>query len=180
MMHQEHLAALIPKCRAGDQDAREQLVRNTQNQVYFQCLRILKNTEDAQDAAQDVLIAMLTHLNDLRKPEAFHSWLSQITVRTCRKMYKQAVQEYQQKQEAEKVLIASLELQDDQRRPDEILDNEENRRAIVELVDALPQEQRECVLLYYYSELPIKDIAQIMETSENTVKSRLYYARRAI
>lgn len=179
-MHQEELSALIEKCREGDPQACEQLVKNTQNEVYFQCLRILKNTEDAQDAAQDILIVMLTHLEDLRKPESFRSWLARITICTCRKMHKRRSREYRQNQEAEKVLMASLKLLDDQRQPETLLDTEENRRMIVELVDGLPEEQRECVLLYYYSELPVKDIARIMGTSENTVKSRLYYARRTI
>ena len=64
--------------------------------------------------------------------------------------------------------------------PDKALDNDETRRMIVELVDQLPPPQRQCVLMFYYEEMSVKDIAAALETSEGTVKSRLNYARKAI
>ena len=51
---------------------------------------------------------------------------------------------------------------------------------VMELVDALPEAQRLCVLMYYYDEMSVKDIAAALETSEGTVKSRLNYARKSI
>ena len=51
---------------------------------------------------------------------------------------------------------------------------------ILDLVDALPPEQRMCVLFYYYDEMSVREIAQAMDTSEGTVKSRLNYARKSI
>ena len=63
---------------------------------------------------------------------------------------------------------------------DEALDNEETRRMILGLVDDLPPEQRMTVLFYYYDEMTVKQIAEAMDTSDGTVKSRLNDARRSI
>lgn len=75
---------------------------------------------------------------------------------------------------------ANLEDLDQQAVPDAVLDNKETQRLMMELIDALPPEQRMSVLFYYYDEMSVKEIAQAMETTEGTVKSRLNYARKSI
>lgn len=77
-------------------------------------------------------------------------------------------------------LLDTYEDLDQQKVPDQALDNAETQRMIQELVDGLSPEQRMSVLLYYYDERSVKEIAELMETSEGTVKSRLNYARKAI
>ena len=175
-MEQTELLELIAKSQSGSRDAQEKLVLAVQNRVYYHCLKTLRNEDDAMDAVQDILISMLGGLNTLRSPESFWAWLNQITCRTCcRRMARQ---------HREVQLLAPEELLeenlDDQTSPEDALDSEENRRIIYELVDGLPETQRLCVLMYYYDEIPVKDIASILETTEGTVKSRLHYARQRI
>ena len=168
---------LIEKSRAGDLEAQEELIKKVQDQVHYHCRKMLNHEEDALDATQDVLIAMLKGLETLREPSAFWSWLNRMTTNICCKKLRDC---------REIPLPPGAPVQDaygnfdDQTIPEKVLDNEENRRLIVELVEALPEAQRLCVLCYYYDEMSIRDIAEAMETSENTVKSRLYYARKAI
>ena len=168
---------LIEKSRAGDREAQEELIKKVQDQVHYHCRKMLNHEEDALDATQDVLIAMLKGLETLREPSAFWSWLNRMTTNICCKKLRDC---------REIPLPPGAPVQDaygnfdDQTIPEKVLDNEENRRLIVELVEALPEAQRLCVLCYYYDEMSIRDIAEAMETSENTVKSRLYYARKAI
>lgn len=64
--------------------------------------------------------------------------------------------------------------------PDKALDTDEIQRMILGLVENLPPEQRMAVLCYYYDEMSIREIAQAIETSEGTVKSRLNYAHKSI
>lgn len=173
----KQLQELIEAGRAGDRLAQERLVEKAQNHVYGHCLKLLGNAEDALDTTQDTLIVMLRALGELRTPEAFWSWLDQITVNLCCKRLRRSRKLSQLEREA---VLEVYENFDDQTMPEKILDNEENRRLIVELVDALPEAQRLCILCYYYNEMSVRDIAAAMETSENTVKSRLHYARRTI
>ena len=180
-MEQEKLKELIQKSIQGDRAAQEALVLAVQNKVYYHCKKMLKKEEDAQDATQDVLIAMLTGLDKLREPAAFWGWVNGITANRCRHLLSAPHKEWQIPEDEEGgSLLDSVENLDETLVPETALDNEETRRMILDLVDDLPPEQRMCVLFYYYDEMSVKDIAQAMGTSEGTVKSRLNYARKSI
>lgn len=83
-MEQEELLALIRRVGEGDPEAQEGLIRETQQKIYYHCKKMLKNEQDAQDATQDVLIAMLTGIDKLREPAAFWGWVNGITANRCR------------------------------------------------------------------------------------------------
>ena len=175
------MTPVIRQCLSGDQQAQEELVLAAQNRVYYHCMKMLKDEEDALDATQEVLISMLTRLDRLQDPEAFWGWLSAMTANHCRNVLTRGRREAQIPEDDEgNSLLDAFESLDEQTVPDKALDNDETRRMIVELVDQLPPPQRQCVLMFYYEEMSVKDIAAALETSEGTVKSRLNYARKAI
>lgn len=172
------LQKLITESQAGDRQAQEQLILAVQNHVYYHCRKILRNEDDALDAAQDILISLLKGLPSLREPAAFWPWLNRITCRSC---WKEAARHQTSRPFSEMETDAELyEDLDSQVTPDQALDTAENRRIIRELVDALPEVQRLCILMYYYDEMPVKDISATLNISEGTVKSRLHYARQRI
>ena len=181
MKREEELLAWIERARQGDREAQGELVQIVRNRVYYHCKQMLKREEDAQDAAQDVLITMLTSLDKLREPAAFWGWVNGITANRCRHLLSTPHKEWQIPEDEEgNSLLDRLENLDDRLVPEKALDDEETRRMLLELVDELPPEQRMCVLFYYYDEMSVREIAQAMDTSEGTVKSRLNYARKAI
>lgn len=180
-MDKYNLPGLIQWCREGNPYAQGELVRITQNQVYYHCRKMLRNEQDAMDATQDILIIMITSLDKLRDPNAFWGWLNGITANHCKHLLTRGERVWQIPEDEEgNSMLDQVEDLDQQRAPDQALDNQETRRMILELVDALPPEQRMCVLLYYYDGMSVKDIAQALEVAEGTVKSRLNYARKAI
>lgn len=175
------MSPVIRRCLSGDQQAQEELVLAAQNRVYYHCRKMLKHEEAALDATQEILISMLTRLDRLQDPEAFWGWLSAMTANHCRNVLTRGRREAQIPEDDEgNSLLDAFESLDEQTVPDKALDNDETRRMIVELVDQLPPPQRQCVLMFYYEEMSVKDIAAALETSEGTVKSRLNYARKAI
>ena len=180
-MDRADVSELIPKCLKGDPQSQEELVLAVQNQVYYQCKKMLKKEEDALDTTQEILISMLTGLDSLREPKAFWGWLNQMTANRCKNLLSRGHREAQIPEDEEgNSLLDTYENLDEQTVPDKALDNEETRRMVMDLVDALPDAQRMCVLMYYYDEMSVRDIASVLETSEGTVKSRLNYARKAI
>ena len=175
------MTPVIRRCLSGEQQAQEELVLAAQNRVYYHCKKMLKHEEDALDATQEILISMLTRLDRLQDPEAFWGWLSAMTANHCRNVLTRGRRESQIPEDDEgNSLLDTFENLDEQAVPDKSLDNDETRRMIAELVDQLPPPQRQCVLMFYYEEMSVKDIAAALETSEGTVKSRLNYARKAI
>lgn len=172
------LQRLITESQAGDRQAQEQLILAVQNHVYYHCRKILCNEDDALDASQEILISLLRGLPSLREPAAFWPWLNQITCRFCYKLH--ARRRLSLPFSAIGGEDTFCEEADDQTVPDKALDTEENRRMVRELVDALAEVQRLCILMYYYDEMSVKDISAALDISEGTVKSRLHYARQRI
>lgn len=180
-MEKNNIPGLIKWSMEGNPYAREELVRIAQSQIYYHCLKMLKHEQDALDATQDILLIMLTSLDKLRDPKAFWGWINAITANHCKHILTRRGQVWQIPEDDEgNSMLDQIEDEDQQQVPDQSLDNQESRRMIMELIDDLPPEQRMCVLFYYYDEMSVKQIAQVLEIPEGTVKSRLNYARKAI
>lgn len=180
-MEKAELTQCVLRCQRGDEEAKEMLVLESQKSVYYQCYKMLKNPEDALDATQDVLMTMLLKLEGLKEPAAFWGWLNIMTMNHCRNLLKRRPQEVSFLEDEEgNSRMDDVETEDRQMIPDAALDTDETRRMVAALVDELPAAQRMTVLMYYYDEMSVGQIAVAMETSEGTVKSRLNYARKSI
>lgn len=180
-MQKEQIAALVRKAQAGDGQAMSDLLELAHGSVIFQCRKIMAHPEDAEDMVQEVLIKIYEKLDTLQTPETFLSWANTIAARLCINDRQRNPKDLQFTEDEEgHSILDSLEDMDQQNVPDAAIDNAETRRMIVDLVDSLPEAQRTSTYLYYYDELSVKEIAEMLSISENTVKSRLNYARKAI
>ena len=162
----DKILELIPKCLEGDQDAKNLLAQEVQNHIYFHCRKILGNEDDALDATQDILLAVFSGLHSLRTPSAFWGWLNQITANTCYKLLKEEQKkQFQFGGQIPQGHMDFLESMDDQLVPERAVDTRETQRMISELIDELPAEQRLCVMMYYYDEMHVHEIAEIGRAS---------------
>lgn len=164
----------------GDQTAWDALFRATYRNAYFVALKVLGNEEDAMDLVQDAYVTAIENLGSLREPEKFQSWLNMIVANKCRdqlRKKKPALFSEMLSEDGEEP-----EWVDDREniRPDVVLDQAETVRLVAEIIDGLPEDQKLCVTLFYRDELSVGQIAQALEASEGTVKSRLNYARKKI
>ena len=180
-MDKIQIAELVQKAQTGDSEAMNQLLQTAYKNVLFQCRRIMKHSEDAEDMAQEVLIKIYETLGTLREPERFISWANTIATRRCinERMRNPKDLQFVEDEEGNSILD-NLEELDQQSMPEAALDSEETRRMIRELIDKLPETQRVAVMSYYNAEMSVKEIAELLGVSENTVKSRLSYGRKAI
>ena len=180
-MEKEQLIALVRKSQSGDAAAIEKLLTFAHASVSYQCRKMLTNEQDAEDMTQEVLVTIYTKLDTLQEPAAFHKWVNQITASRCINALNRTHVEYQFAEDEEgHSILDTLEELDEQMIPDKAIDNAETVRMIGEIVEGLPDVQRAATLMFYFSEMSVKEIAQAMHVSENTVKSRLNYARKAI
>lgn len=180
-MEKAELTALIVKAQAGDQGAMEEVLRTAHTSVSYQCRKLLRNPDNAEDMTQEVLLTVYTRLDTLKTPEAFWGWLNQTTANRCINALKRSHVELQFAEDEDgHSVLDNLEELDEQQVPDKALDNAETARMIEEIVNQLPEAQRICVLMYYYDEMGVKEIAAALGVPENTVKSRLNYARKAV
>ncbi len=167
---------IVQKAKKGDRSAQSELYTACYKKVYYLALKMTGNREDAEDIAQDSFMTAFRALPNLEKDEAFEKWLMQIAANRCRNRIGQ------QKYTAE--LPEGFEdFEPDPNEgllPENVLQDEAKREIILGILRSLPEAQRECVMLFYYSEMSVKEIAESLGVSEGTVKSRLNYARQKI
>ena len=169
------LTRLVAKAQKGNEKALEEVVNQISGYIYYYSLSLLCDSDKAQDAVQDILLTMLQKLDSLEKPQAFLGWIKIITANYCKtKLSRERVhfsldEEYR-------------EFADDceQVNPAKSAETEEVCLLVRDAVQALPLAQRECVMLYYFQQMSVREIADTLEVNENTVKSRLYSARSAM
>ena len=180
-MENKEITALIKKSQRGDAAAMEELLRAAYTPVSYQCRRFLKTGADAEDMTQEVLLLLYTKLDTLKEPAAFWGWLGRLTANRCKNALTRTHADLPILEDGEgNSVLDAVESGDRTAVPEEAFDNAETARMIGGIVDALPEAQRDCVLLYYYDEMSVKEIAEVLGASENTVKSRLNYARKTI
>ncbi len=175
------IAADVAAAQRGDAAAMDRIIADIQDSVYYTCLSILHSEDAAQDAAQDVLLTAIKKLNSLKNTGAYIGWVNRITANICKERLSKPNHEiFLEADEDGHDPFAAFEDLDEQSIPEKALDNAETQRMIVELVNALPDEQRMCVLLYYFDGMKTREIADALDVAEGTVKSRLNYARKTL
>ena len=164
---------LVLSAKNGNKKAFDKLYKLTSNDVWFTCVSLLKDEENAKDIMQETYITAFLKLNTLKDEEKFCGWLTAIATNKSKNKLKGKV-EYQIDDE---VLIAKTET-DELMLPEEYINKAEKRKVLLQIIeDTLSFNQYQVVLMFYFNELSIAEIAQTLEISEGTVKSRLNSSR---
>ena len=177
------LKEMIEKAAAGEENALEKIYNLTYVQGFAIALQMVKNEQDAMDVMQDAYISAFRNLNQLADPDRLKSWFNCIVANKCKDWLKKKKPQ----------LFSDIPTGDDDREfedtiadenltfsPEDSVDYAETKRLMKEILDSLPEDQKLCVLMYYYEELSVADIADALGCSTGTVKSRLNYARKKI
>ena len=164
---------LVLSAKNGNKKAFDKLYKLTSNNVWFTCVSLLKDEENAKDIMQETYITAFLKLNTLKDEEKFCGWLTAIATNKSKNKLKGKV-EYQIDDE---VLIAKTET-DELMLPEEYITKTEKRKVLLQIMeDTLSFNQYQTVLMFYFDEMSISEIAQGLEISEGTVKSRLNSSR---
>lgn len=164
---------LVLSAKKGNKKAFDKLYELTSNEVWFTCISLLKDEENAKDIMQETYITAFLKLDTLNDEQKFCGWITSIAVNKCKNKLKGKV-EYQIDDE---VLITEAET-DELMLPEEYINKAEKRKVLLQIIeDTLSFNQYQVVLMFYFNELSIAEIAQALEISEGTVKSRLNSSR---
>ena len=164
---------LVSSAKSGNKKSFDKLYELTSNDVWFTCVSLLKDEDNAKDIMQETYITAFLKLDTLKDEEKFCGWLTAIATNKCKNKLKGKV-EYQIDDE---VLITEAET-DELMLPEEYITKAEKRKVLLQIMeDTLSFNQYQVVLMFYFNELSIAEIAQALEISEGTVKSRLNSSR---
>lgn len=161
------------KIKMGDPDAWDILVHKYYDSVYFYCVRRCYGDCDiASDLTQDIFLKLVESLPRYRFIGKFQNYLYTMAVNTCNN--------YLKKRHIEQIELTDNFTTDlDTSLIDEIL-HDERKETVQKALDLLPEIQREVVILRYYHDLKVKDIATITGVGVSTVQSRIYQGLRKL
>jgi len=153
----------------GDREAFASIAFELSDRLMGLAHRILRDHGAAEEAVQVALLRIWRDLPSLRDPDAVDAWAARILVRACQDSLRQARRSGR-----------PLRMLPDEGRIDDsssqFADHEELERAFA----SLSTDHRAVVVLHYYRDLPLADIATLLHVPIGTVRSRLHYARRAL
>ena len=157
--------ALVDAAKHGDQDAFAAIATDAADRLYAVAFRILRDPELAHDATQQALLNAWRDLRTLRDPDRLDPWLYRLVVRAC---YAEARQRRRTMGLTSLAVIRSVLEQPIA----QVDDHDQLERGF----RRLSPEQRTVVVLHFYLDLPLIEVAGIMGIPDGTVRSRLHYA----
>lgn len=162
----------------GKEEGFNVVYNQTYSYVYGRCRMIMKNDDDAMELLQETYIAAYKSLDRLEDINNLYAWLGGIAYNQGMKMFRKR-KDVLLDEDAEG-LFDIQENVDVSLMPGEELEIQETAVIIKDILDELSEVQRAAVTAYYYDEMSVSQIAELMETTTGTIKSRLNYARKYI
>ena len=165
---------LLARCLDGDEYAIEQMVNTYQAGVYRLAYSILNDPTEAEDAVQETFLAALRALDSFQEKATFSTWLYSITINLCRTRL--------QRRQTRTHLAEMLQNlwhwhQAEHPSPEQTAIQSETDNELWQAIRSMDEKQRLPVILRYYHELPVAEIAALLHIPEGTVHSRLNKAR---
>jgi RNA polymerase sigma-70 factor (ECF subfamily) len=176
---------LIKKSKKGDAQAFEELILSYHKKVLNLAYRMLGSVSDAEDAAQEIFIKVFRTLYSFNERSAFSTWLYKVATNVCldilRKRKRQnggamvSINRYNSQDDE-----YELPIEDDAPSPYEEAQKKEAMRALNSALDLLSEEQRAVIVMRDINGLSYEEIADVMECSLGTIKSRINRSRLAL
>jgi len=171
---------LVARTLDGDVGAFNDLVARWETSLYRFVVRYLGDTEEARDVCQEAFLKAYTNLDRFRHQAKFSSWLYQIALNQCRTQFRR------------KKARPTVSLDEDDQlghlrlvpaagdSPDASAIKSQHAVELQSALAQLPEDQRTAIILKEYHGLKFREIAEILETPESTVKSRLYHGLESL
>lgn len=164
----KHDLQMVKRAIAGDAEAFEELLFKEEKMLYYKALSYVGKKEDALDAIQETAYKSFLAIGQLRNPEYFSTWLFRILIRECYRMLRERDQ---------MILYEESELL---KRLDRQQEDEIDSFHLSEALSRLNTSYQTSIILFYYHDLSITDISEVMEKPVSTVKTNLRRARKLL
>lgn len=161
---------IIERLKAGDNEAVDLLYGKYGNQALRTAALITSDIYGAEDVVQEAFIKCITSINSLKNPDSFKSWFYRILTRIAWRYTKK---------KSNCILVDDITVYADQSVSDEYFKNEKYSQ-LYEEINRLNYKLKTTVILFYFNNMTIKEIASSMGCLEGTVKSRLFTAKRKL
>jgi RNA polymerase sigma factor (sigma-70 family) len=154
------IVGLVKKAKQGDKDALVELIMDQKSDFYKLAYVYMKNSEDAMDAMEDMIVILYENIHRLKKEEAFYSWSKTILVNCCKSVLRK-------RRHTEEVDDFSEETSEKDIR------QKEDQIVLERCLSQLDEKHQDVIRLRYFLDLDYKSIADIVKVPLGTVKSRI-------
>lgn len=154
----------VRRAQRGNHEAFVLLIKEYELSMYRVAKSYLKTDPECADAMQETILKAFQAIRTLKEPKYFKTWLFRILINECIRLRKQSVQ-----------VVSMAEIAEGSCR----IETQQGLE-IWEAVQSLEEEFRVVIALFYMEDVPLKEVAQILDIPEGTVKSRLYRAREKL
>lgn len=186
-MEIDKLAGLLNRAKQNDDAAINELYGQIHSLIWFWARKVVKSDDDADEVTQRTLITTFRKLDMIQNPDAFLGWLKTTTMRQAKDYMLEAHNRYD-------ISFHDAGDSDDEGNesdydpaaegleynPAEALDDKVKKEVLGGILDALPSDQRLVVNMFWFDNMTSRAIAEELGCSENTIKSRLKYAKAKI
>lgn len=162
---------LVIRAQQGDRAAFAELAVLVGDRLHAVALRMLRDAGLAEDASQQTLLKAWQELPRLREPERFEAWTYRLLVNVCHAEWRRRKRSF--------AALPDLDSVREPISPDDmaiVIDRDQLERGY----SRLSMDHRAVVVLHYYLDMPVAEIAETLGVGEGTVKSRLYHAMRGL
>ena len=159
---------LVTQALKGNAKAWLELISRYEKAIYQYGIRMTGNSHDASDLMQDIFMSVYRSLDSYRGKGEFKSWLYRIAHCRCMEMYRKKKYFTDIDEIAEPLCERSC--------PEVQLTSDRQSRAVIEAMQTLPLIQKAVIELKFFGQFTFEEIAEQMDISVNTAKSRLYAA----
>jgi RNA polymerase sigma-70 factor, ECF subfamily len=167
-MHKDRDLALLEDCKRGDRQALDSLVRRYERPIYNAAFRMLGNPDEAADVMQTTFLKAFENLDRFNPKFKFFSWIYRIAIN-------ESINLLNRRGKTEP-LAESLAA--GTRGPDETVDSGRTGRRVQAVLMTMQEDHRAVLVLRHFSECSYRQIGEILQIPEKTVKSRLFTARQ--
>ena len=155
-----YIGNLVISAQSGSSEAFAELYATTYNHTYNYSMHYLRDAYLAQDAVQETYISALKNINNIKDPSLFVAWLNQICFRS--------------------ELLELILDEKPEHNPDEHYENKEELTSLTRAVNSLPFLEQQVIVMRFYNEMKLEDIAAALNCSRSTVKRYINSGKKAI
>ena len=172
---------LVRRAQQGERRAFEELIVRHQPIALALAIRIVGDRERGQELTQEAILHAYLSLDGIRKPNSFRAWLCGIVVNLCKShLRRPRVETLSFELLSGGRSFDSLPFSDRAPQPHAAAEARETHRLILAAVSQLSPANRDAVLLYYFEQLSVREIASLLQISVPAVKGRLHKSRRKL
>ena len=172
-----YLADLVVKAQGNDTNAFSELYALTYDKVYNYSRHYLRDSYLAQDAVQEVYILALKKLKNLKDPMLFTAWLNQISFRVCYDICKKRDSDYGT---IDDDFLNSFRDENTSSNPEERAQQNGEQSRLKKAIENLPHLQRTIVIMRFFNDMKLEDIADAMDISLSSVKRYIDAAKQTL